>query len=134
MFALRAGRFGAVVVAVVVLVGGVLAGTVPAVASTPGAKTSPWSSSAAPLPANAAAEPLVLFDSQSCPASGSCVAVGTYVDTSGHEQGLIDTLSGGAWTSMEAPLPANADAAGAVLSDVTCSRRRLLSGRGGIQH
>ena len=38
----------------------------------------------------------------------SCVAVGSYKDASNDSWGVIDTLSGGHWTSMEAPLPADA--------------------------
>ncbi|MGH9016692.1 MAG: putative Ig domain-containing protein, partial [Acidimicrobiales bacterium] len=47
--------------------------------------------------------------SVSCPAAGSCVAIGGYDDTAGHAQGLIETLSAGVWTPLEAPLPADAD-------------------------
>jgi hypothetical protein len=47
--------------------------------------------------------------SVSCPSVGNCSAVGTYVDTSGNEQGLLVSESGGSWTSgVEATLPANA--------------------------
>ena len=122
MLALWARRFGTVA-AVVVVVGGFLVGTVPAVASVHGAKPSPWSSSTAPLPANAAANPESIFVSQACPAAGTCVAVGSYVDTSGDEEGLIETLSGGVWTPTMAPLPTTANAGtnpDAVVTSVSC--------------
>jgi hypothetical protein len=68
-----------------------------------------WTAMEAPLPANAGTDPRVLLGTAACPAPGSCVATGSYTDTSGSQLGLIVTLSGGIWTAMEAPLPANAD-------------------------
>src|SRR5580704_17980755 len=120
MFAFRAGRLGAVV-AVVVLMGSVLAGTVPAVASVHAAKSSPWSPSTAPLPANASVTPVSVVFSETCPAAGSCVAAGAYIDANGDQQGLIETLSDGVWTPAVAPLPANAAAnPEAAVTAVTC--------------
>jgi hypothetical protein len=47
-----------------------------------------------------------------CASSASCVAVGTYSSTNDHGgyigEGLIETLSGGTWTALAAPLPSNA--------------------------
>jgi hypothetical protein len=40
----------------------------------------------------------------SCPAVGSCVAVGQYRDTSGDFDGLIEQLSDGTWTATTAPV------------------------------
>ena len=120
MSAFRARRFGAVV-AGVVIVGGLVVGTVPAGASVHGAKKSPWSATTAALPANAAANPLSTVFAETCPAAGSCVAVGAYVDASGDQQGLIETLSGGVWTAAAAPLPVNAAAnPEAAVTAVTC--------------
>jgi hypothetical protein len=93
------------------------------VASVHAAKPSPWSASAAPLPANAAANPESIFVSQACPAAGTCVAVGSYIDTSGDEEGLIETLSDGVWTPTMAPLPTTANAGtnpDAVVTSVSC--------------
>jgi len=67
-----------------------------------------WSATEAPLPANAGPNPGAFFDSVSCPTQGSCVAVGAYKDASNSKWGVIDTLSGGHWTTMETPLPADA--------------------------
>jgi len=52
----------------------------------------------------------VWFTDLACPAAGSCVAVGQYTDYGPdlQVQPFIDTLSDGTWTSMAAPLPANA--------------------------
>ncbi len=65
-----------------------------------------WSATTAPLGANppAAANPLADLKELSCPAAGSCVAVGNYTDSSGNTQGLIDTLSSGTWIGAAAPL------------------------------
>ena len=66
-----------------------------------------WTSQTAPLtnlsPA-AANNPGVYFYALSCPSTTSCVAVGSYDDASGNQQGLIETLSGGIWTAQTAPL------------------------------
>jgi hypothetical protein len=66
-----------------------------------------WSAATAPLsllnPA-AGASPAVRLDALVCPASGSCVSVGHYTDTSGDFQGLIETLAAGTWTATTAPL------------------------------
>ena len=63
------------------------------------------------LPANAAAgvqdPPL---NSVSCASAGNCVAVGSYYDSSGSEQGvLLDEVSGQWSLGVEATLPSNAD-------------------------
>ena len=102
-------------------VGGSLVGTLPAAASVQAAKKSPWSATTAGLPANAAANPISTIFDETCPAAGSCVAVGAYIDASGDQQGSIETLSGGVWTSVSAPLPVNAAAnPEAVVTGVTC--------------
>ena len=43
-----------------------------------------------------------------CAVVSACTAVGQYFDTVSNSQGLIETLSGGAWSAIEAPLPAGA--------------------------
>jgi ASPM-SPD-2-Hydin domain-containing protein len=46
-----------------------------------------------------------ILSSVSCPASGICVAVGSYHDSStGVSYGLIESLSGGTWTASAPPL------------------------------
>jgi hypothetical protein len=44
----------------------------------------------------------------SCPAVGWCVVTGGFTAAPSDHQGFIDTLSGGSWTSIVAPLPAGA--------------------------
>lgn len=46
-----------------------------------------------------------VLSSVSCPARGSCTAVGAYTDQAFQAEGLIATLSGGTWTAQTAPLP-----------------------------
>ena len=86
-----------------------------------GPSISDWTALEAQLPANAAADPLVALDTVACPSDGSCVATGNYTDTSGDQQGLIETLASGTWTAAEAQLPANAGSDPLVsLGGLTC--------------
>ena len=78
-----------------------------------------WTAADLPLPAGAPSSTYAFLQDVECPAPGTCVATGTYTDRSGDLQGLIESLSGGSWTAMTAPLPAGAapakaDAASAV--------------------
>jgi hypothetical protein len=65
-----------------------------------------WTATTAPLgglsPA-AASNPKVGFGSLDCVSSSWCVAVGSYTDAAGGFDGLIETLSGGAWESSTVP-------------------------------
>jgi hypothetical protein len=73
-----------------------------------------------------ASNPGGMLRSVSCPEAGSCVAVGSYLDSAGHEDGLIESLAGGTWTSLVAPVaglkPAPAIRAGDIvwLMSVSC--------------
>ena len=84
---------------------------------------SAWTPSEAPLPANAAVSTVVL-DSAACASGTKCIAIGTYLDSSGQEQSLILTGMGSSWTGTEAPLPADAitndSNAANRLTSVTC--------------
>jgi hypothetical protein len=67
-----------------------------------------WTPAALPLPAGAqATQPANLagLSSVACRAAGSCVAAGFYAASGGVIQFAIDTLSGGTWTAIKAPLP-----------------------------
>ncbi len=70
-----------------------------------------WSSVEAPMPSDAATDPDPQFYDMDCATSGSCVTVGEYKNSSGREEGLIETLSGGVWTATEAPTPSDAEPA-----------------------
>jgi Kelch motif protein/galactose oxidase-like protein len=84
-----------------------------------------WAAAKAPLPAGAGsgvAAPGVFLTSVSCFSLGNCAAVGSYIDTSNHQQGLLLTDSGGAWSAVKAVLPAGAATDPAVdMSSVSCS-------------
>ncbi len=81
---------------------------------------SSWSAQAGPTPS---ATNFSLLNTVSCPTPTWCVASGGYNDSSGHEWGLIDTLSAGAWTGIQAPQPSNAapgSGQSAELIEVSC--------------
>jgi hypothetical protein len=69
-----------------------------------------WSPSEGALPTNADATRGASLNAVSCPASGSCVAIGSYFDSEGNQQAFDDTLSHGAWAPVVASLPPNAAA------------------------
>ncbi len=81
-----------------------------------------WSAVEAPLPSGAGSSPDVSLTSVSCASAGNCSAVGDYVDSSGHQQGLLLSESGGAWSAVEATLPSGAVANPLVsLASVSCA-------------
>jgi hypothetical protein len=61
-----------------------------------------------PLPGNAEAGSFSKVESVSCPTAGWCAAVGVYDNTAGRQDSFIDILAGGSWTSIEAPVPPDA--------------------------
>jgi hypothetical protein len=74
-----------------------------------------WAAGVEPvLPANAGAIaglPGSFVRFVSCASAGNCTAIGTYVDSSGNEEGLLLTETDGSWApGVEAVLPANAAA------------------------
>ena len=83
-----------------------------------------WSDSVVPL--SAQIDFNVIVSSISCPDPDDCVAVGSYVDANYSPQALIMTYTSGTWTSIEAPLPANATSPGSgtgtVLDAIDCPR------------
>ena len=85
----------------------------------------------ASLPANAGSggtginKLIPQVDAVSCASAGNCAAVGSYPDTSAHQQGLLLTETAGTWaTAVEAPLPANNNTRSSdsyfVISSVSC--------------
>jgi large repetitive protein len=68
-----------------------------------------WSAIPAPIPAGASGSPQNAFDSVSCFSVGNCVAVGTYLDSGGNQEALLDVEAGGTWSNVKAPLPSDAD-------------------------
>jgi len=73
-----------------------------------------WTAAAIPLPADAAADQKWSQDGATaiaglaCESVGACVATADYVDHANEILPLIETLSGGTWTAVQAPLPADA--------------------------
>jgi hypothetical protein len=66
-----------------------------------------WSASEPALPSDAIADPPSIMTGVSCPSDGWCVADGIY-QTAPHGVGVvIETLSGGQWSEMKAPLPSD---------------------------
>ena len=67
-----------------------------------------WTAERLPMPADASPTRTVpTLNSISCLADG-CIAVGSYVDASAHQQMLIERLSGGTWTAATGPVPSDA--------------------------
>ncbi len=82
-----------------------------------------WTATEVELPGNAyGPDPAIALSTVACPAVGFCVITGHYVDGTGDQRALLETLTGGNWTATEAPLPANADTTyqDSALNDVTC--------------
>ena len=83
-----------------------------------------WSAVEAPLPGDAASTTDAQVNGVSCPTDGSCVAVGRYSNSSGGTDAFIDILSGGHWSTLQAPVPGDAVAeasAGTYLKSVDCT-------------
>jgi hypothetical protein len=62
----------------------------------------------APLPSGAATNPGAELNDVSCPSPTSCAAAGFYTDSEGRGQAVLEALSHGSWSSVQAPLPADA--------------------------
>jgi putative Ig domain-containing protein len=77
-----------------------------------------WRSTEAPPPVDATAAYLTTL---ACPTVGSCVAVGSYFTLNGGGgQGFLETLAGGTWSAMVAPLPSDAEPGSQDLTSVAC--------------
>lgn len=78
----------------------------------------------AQLPAGVAADPNVLLRSVSCGAPGDCGAVGTYIDGTGHRQGLLLHEAGGVWAAgqkLDPPSGASPSDPGVDVFSVSCA-------------
>ncbi len=69
----------------------------------------------------AAAHPDAVVLGSSCPVAAFCVVVGEYEGTDHSDHGLIETLSGGAWSAATAPLPPAASNPLVELDAVSCA-------------
>jgi len=90
-----------------------------------------WVAVEARLPGGANAVPDVALSAVTCPSATRCVAIGSYTDSAGNPQGLIETLSGARWAAAKAPLPADAGVyPDSQLSTVACSSDALCAAAG----
>jgi len=67
-----------------------------------------WRTSRAPLPADAAQNPVGNLEWVSCAGAGKCTAVGAYVNKKGARVLTLDVLSSGTWTAAKGTLPSDA--------------------------
>lgn len=73
------------------------------------------------VPDVSSAKGVAMLSAVSCPAPGSCVAVGFFSSATGVLTPVIETLSGGRWNPVKPPLPGDAvTSASATLTDVAC--------------
>jgi hypothetical protein len=85
-----------------------------------------WTSSEGAIPNDADTSALnaetVEFLGDSCDPTGQCQAVGSFADSAGGQQALVETLSGGSWAVDASALPSDADSDGAFaeLHSVSC--------------
>jgi sugar lactone lactonase YvrE len=90
-----------------------------------------WTPLEAPLPPDGSVSTYAFLNDVVCPVAGSCVAVGSYRDTSNDLEGLIETLSAGVWTPTEAPLPLDSSGPSAFLNGVACTSATACVAVGG---
>ena len=69
----------------------------------------------------------------SCTFTGTCVAVGSYIDKNVVSQGLIESISNGAPTAAKAPLPTGATSTGTVLDGASCLSATACTAVGNFQ-
>jgi hypothetical protein len=94
-----------------------------------------WAVVKVPLPSGAAANPLAEIKAISCPTVSQCVAVGSYEDSAGTQQGFLLTWRGTNWTARKAPLPVNAGTNPWVsLNAVSCPASSLCTVGGGYEN
>jgi hypothetical protein len=109
---------GALVVGTGAFVGAL--GTGGATASPP--PTPGWAAQTAPLPSGPNApgsNPDPGMDDESCTSAVFCVAVGDYSSGS-DDEGFLDTLTGGTWSSLEAPTPSGSGSTSSEIESVFC--------------
>lgn len=95
-----------------------------------------WSTGVeAKLPSNAGPDPVVSLAAVSCGSSGNCAAVGSYLDSMGHRQGLLLDESSGTWgTGLEVGLPGTpAPDPSVAVSSVSCAAPRDCTAVGSFQ-
>jgi hypothetical protein len=97
-----------------------------------------WSASIPASPANATSSGLIgELAGVSCPADGICAAVGLYnshdpQDNTDFQSALLDTLSGGIWSTAEGNVPGGLGPPSVVLSSVSCPSATFCSAAGTV--
>jgi hypothetical protein len=71
---------------------------------------SSWSATKAPVPPGFATDPDPDLTDVGCASATVCLATGSYLDSSGNEQGLLLARHGASWSASKAPRPAGAAA------------------------
>jgi hypothetical protein len=90
-----------------------------------------WTATTAPQPPDAATPAMSYLDSVACTRASSCLAAGSYNDSSGRHEALLETLSGTTWTPATAPPPADADYDPEdILYSVACPSASACAGAG----
>jgi hypothetical protein len=91
-----------------------------------------WTSSTAPLPADAAIDPVAYLGYVTCRKVGNCLAVGNYVTSLGAAEGLLERQVAGRWRAITAPVPADADPENprATIKEASCPTVRFCAATG----
>jgi hypothetical protein len=79
-----------------------------------------WTAQDAPVPIGSPTDPQMRLTSVSCPSDGDCAAVGTFIDSSSHQQGVLLDDKMGSWSANPAALPAHATNPEVHLLSVSC--------------
>jgi hypothetical protein len=85
-----------------------------------------WTAIEVPVPADGIVGSNSYFtnlnlSSLTCSSAGSCVTAGQYRDTSGTERHMIDTLAGGTWSAVQAPVPTEGEVGSGSVYQPACS-------------
>src|ERR1022692_2341817 len=95
-----------------------------------------WRSSTAPLPADAADDPVAYLGYVTCRDARDCLAVGNYVSSLGATQGLFERQIAGRWRATSAPVPANADPENpqATINEASCPTTTFCAATGAYRN
>lgn len=88
-----------------------------------------WSSSDAPAPSGAGAQP----QGPACASAGNCFVTGLGEEAGGLRTALFETLSNGSWSASFSPLPADASGEFSGLEKAACSRGGTCAAIGGYR-
>src|SRR5262249_34026564 len=95
------------------------------IVATPTAGAVTWSRQSVPAPQNPSGQGFAV----ACPSSTSCLAVGFFINSVGHQQPLSGVLNGTSWTIKPVPLPSGATTG--TLRAVSCTSATACTAVGG---